>query len=71
MIVYIPGVAISAGVTERFGLRTTVLIGAALNFIGAGVRAIGSQPSLYWVTLVGQTICAFGQCFVLSIPGNV
>ncbi|UYV66220.1 hypothetical protein LAZ67_4000859 [Cordylochernes scorpioides] len=35
---------------------------------GMWIKCLGLSPSLYWVALVGQTISALSQIFILGIP---
>ncbi|KAL0489442.1 hypothetical protein AKO1_009183 [Acrasis kona] len=69
MIVYIPGSPIGSYILDKFGMRTGVVIGAALNAVGAWVRVIGcGGDNLFVLVIIGQTLCAAAQCFILCIP---
>ncbi|KAI7870384.1 major facilitator superfamily domain-containing protein [Spinellus fusiger] len=52
------------------GLGRGVLIGAVLNAMGAWIRWLGNSPSPmgFGCVLVGQTVAALAQVFMLSIP---
>jgi FLVCR family feline leukemia virus subgroup C receptor-related protein len=69
MFVFIGGNPICAFILERFGIRTSLLIGTALNMLGSWIRVAGSNNRSYFgLFLSGQILCAIAQCFILSIP---
>ncbi|XP_072026670.1 solute carrier family 49 member A3-like isoform X2 [Amphiura filiformis] len=70
----IPVGFIASWVLDTYGLRTGLLLGAWLNIIGLVIRYISSVhkiiPSDYSfsVVIVGQSICAIAQPFLLFAP---
>lgn len=71
MIVYIPLIFPSTFILTKYGLRTTLLIGSAGNFLGSVIRCFSLHPSLFYVTLFGQTISGISQVFILNIPPHL
>eukprot|EP00026_Physarum_polycephalum_P004765 Phypoly_transcript_04789.p1 GENE.Phypoly_transcript_04789~~Phypoly_transcript_04789.p1 ORF type:complete len:388 (+),score=46.60 Phypoly_transcript_04789:455-1618(+) len=65
MILYIPFVFLASWIIDHKGLRAGVIAGAAANCVGAWVRCI--PGGFVWVML-GQSINAFAQTFLLSAP---
>uniref|UniRef100_T1IXB3 Major facilitator superfamily (MFS) profile domain-containing protein n=1 Tax=Strigamia maritima TaxID=126957 RepID=T1IXB3_STRMM len=58
----------SSKVDGKAGLRVTVLIGSLGTALGAWIKCGSVAPDRFIVTMVGQTIVAASQVFVLSIP---
>ena len=63
---------------DNFGIRTSINLGAWLNFIGSVVRMLSSidsasgsplvpQASKYYVLMVGQAFCALAQPFIMFV----
>ncbi|KAI9274702.1 major facilitator superfamily domain-containing protein [Phascolomyces articulosus] len=50
------------------GLKRGILIGAFLNMLGGAIRWCGGAQDRYFVLLLGQTVAAVAQVFMLSIP---
>lgn len=77
MIMYLPGSALSLYLMERYGLRTTVLTGCALNVACAWVRFFGSllQASApgagFAIIVIGQLIGALGQPIFTNAPTRI
>lgn len=56
---------------DRLGLRNAMIIGAALNAIGA-LGKLGAVPiANFWLLFVFQFISAAAQCFTLGVPPMV
>ncbi len=53
------------------GLRWTVIFGALGTSVGAWIKVVGVAPDLFHVALIGQTITAMSQVFILGVPPNV
>lgn len=53
------------------GLRITGLIGAVLTGIGSFVKVFSVGRDLYYVVLIGQTVTAISQLFILSLPPKI
>ncbi len=58
-IAHIPG----GWIAERYGMRAALLLGIALETIGAGVS--GWAPSFHWL-LAGRLLCGFGGSIYLG-----
>ena len=74
LIFYLPGALFASVLTERFGLRATVVVGAALNLLGAALRAAGGampNPAGFGLALVGQTIAALAQPIFTNSPARI
>mmetsp|Transcript_25736 Transcript_25736/g.45199 ORF Transcript_25736/g.45199 Transcript_25736/m.45199 type:complete len:426 (-) Transcript_25736:950-2227(-) len=69
MAAFIPVVFPSNYILDEYGLRVGVLVGMTLTFFGALCR-IGAFDSFYWV-LIGQTLAAIGQPFLLNAPAKL
>ncbi|XP_071506515.1 solute carrier family 49 member A3-like [Diadema antillarum] len=73
LIVSIPGGFLAAWELDTYGLRLAIVGGAWLNFFGNLLRYLstvfGIPPtSQYAVAMVGQTMCALSQPFLLFSP---
>ena len=55
----------------RKGLRVTVILGAVGTMIGAWIKVLGVHPDRFFVVLIGQTVTALAQVFILGVPPNV
>uniref|UniRef100_A0A7E4VV38 Choline/ethanolamine transporter FLVCR1 n=1 Tax=Panagrellus redivivus TaxID=6233 RepID=A0A7E4VV38_PANRE len=64
MILVFPG----SWFLDKFGLRTSVLIGAFGNCLGAWLKLLSSDPDRFWLTFLAQTIVGSSQVFILGIP---
>lgn len=69
MAAFVPVVFPSNYVLDVFGLRSGVLVGTVLTFVGSVVR-IGAFWSFNWV-LIGQTLAAIGQPFLINGPAKL
>lgn len=50
------------------GLRITGLIGAFATATGAGIKIFSVARDRFYVVLIGQTVTAVSQLFILSLP---
>ena len=55
-------------ILEYTNLRTFVIIGSALNIVGAIMKVFSNDPSLAWLTWTGQASCAIAQPFIMGVP---
>ena len=53
---------------EYTNLRVFVIIGSVLNIVGAVMKCFANDPSLAWLTWLGQASCALAQPFLLGVP---
>lgn len=49
----------------------TLLIGAFCTTAGAWIKVLSVAPDKFYVALIGQTVAAVGQVFILGVPPNV
>lgn len=47
------------------------LIGCMATAIGAGVKVFSVGTNLFYVVMIGQTIIAVSQIFILSLPPKI
>lgn len=80
MILYAPGSYMAMYTITKYGLRTTILVGASLNAVGAWVRYSSvfvardeGLPSFfgYAVLLLGQTMPALAQPLFTNVPAKL
>jgi MFS transporter, FLVCR family, feline leukemia virus subgroup C receptor-related protein len=73
-VLYIPFAFTAASIMERTNLRVGIMLGAGLTFIGAVFRMPtyvfhDHNPTIDYVfVLIGQSIAALAQCFILATP---
>ncbi|KAI6178700.1 MFS domain-containing protein [Aphelenchoides besseyi] len=53
---------------DKYGLRTSLLIGAFGNCFGAWLKLLSTHPDKFWLTFMAQTIVGSSQVFILGIP---
>lgn len=68
MVVYIPLIFPASWLLEVKGLRFVVLLGSATTALGAWIKCGSVSPDRFYVTMIGQTVCAISQIFILGIP---
>jgi len=73
MVMSIPMGFVAMWSVDRFGLRTGCYLGTALNLIGNILRVLGSiksipPPDRFWIVLLGQSIAACAQPFIMYLP---
>ncbi|XP_046751836.1 uncharacterized MFS-type transporter C09D4.1-like [Diprion similis] len=71
MVTYIVVIIPASYVTNRIGLRWTVLVGATLTCIGAWLKVLSASPDRFVVTFIGQFLVAVAQVFSLPVPGRL
>lgn len=71
MITYIPLIFPGAWIMDRWGLRTTLILGSVGTALGSWIKVCSVGRDLFPVTLFGQTVVAMSQVFVLGVPPNV
>lgn len=71
MVTYIPFIIHASLMLERVGLRYAVCLGAAGTALGSIIKLqLASSPTTtaFWGMMVGQTIVALSQLYIISIP---
>jgi FLVCR family feline leukemia virus subgroup C receptor-related protein len=68
MLVYIPLVVPSTWLFERIGMRDSILVGSLGTTLGSIIKCFSCQPGRFGLLMVGQTLVAISQLFVLSVP---
>ncbi|CAD6189913.1 unnamed protein product [Caenorhabditis auriculariae] len=68
MLTYIFFFIPAAWLLDRWGLRVSILLGAAGNCFGAWIKLLSTHPDGFWITFLGQTIVGASQMFTLGIP---
>ncbi|CAG9833398.1 unnamed protein product [Diabrotica balteata] len=58
-------------IIDKTGLRVAALIGAVLTLLGAAVKIFSIGENLFWVVMIGQTIVALSQIFILTLPSKL
>lgn len=71
MITYIPFIIHASLMLERVGLRRAICLGAAGTAVGSILKyllAMSPTPAAFWGMMIGQTIVALSQLYIISIP---
>ncbi|XP_022663791.1 feline leukemia virus subgroup C receptor-related protein 2-like isoform X2 [Varroa destructor] len=65
---YIPLILPASWIMEKKGLRCSVVLGAAGTMLGSWIKVFATPRDLFWLLMIGQTIVACSQIFILSVP---
>ncbi|XP_044729455.1 uncharacterized MFS-type transporter C09D4.1-like [Chrysoperla carnea] len=68
LLPYLPLIVPASYVTNKKGIRFTLLLAASGNFIGSLLKVFSAHPNLFLLGLLGQTISSVAQVFLLSMP---
>ena len=71
MLAYIPLIFPATWLLDRKGLRVVGLLANLLNAAGAWIKCGAIDPSRFYVLMMGQTVCAIAQVFILGIPARL
>nr|CAH0103592.1 unnamed protein product [Daphnia galeata] len=71
MVAYIPLIFPGAWIMDKMGLRVTLLLGAFGTTAGAWTNVMSVAPDRFYVALMGQTLSATAQVFLLGVSPNV
>lgn len=83
MLSYIPMIVPVTWLLGKRGLRVSILLGAALNAIGAWIKCISVELAgpvqtsdqfaaySFGVLILGQVICSISQVFLLGMPSHI
>lgn len=71
MVVYIPLILPATWILDKKGLRYCMILGTFGNAVGAIIKCFSTHPNQFWITMIGQTMAAISQLFVLNIPARL
>ncbi|XP_034102372.1 feline leukemia virus subgroup C receptor-related protein 2 [Drosophila albomicans] len=71
MILYIPLIFPGSWFLDKVGLRITALVGIVGTCLGAWIKVFSVDPSLFYVSFIGQAIVALAQVCILSLPARL
>lgn len=53
---------------EKYNLKVTAIVSTGLTLVGNVIKIFCGHPDRFYLILIGQTFCAIGQVYMLSIP---
>ncbi|OQR78635.1 putative MFS-type transporter C09D4.1-like, partial [Tropilaelaps mercedesae] len=65
---YVPLIFPASWIMEKRGLRFSICLGAFGTALGSCIKAFSASSNLFWLLMIGQTIVACSQIFILSVP---
>ncbi|XP_067120466.1 uncharacterized MFS-type transporter C09D4.1-like [Centruroides vittatus] len=68
MVTYIPLIFPASWLLDKKGLRFVILLGSFGTCVGSWIKCASVSPDRFVVTMVGQTVVAVSQIFILGIP---
>ncbi|KAG9509333.1 putative MFS-type transporter C09D4.1 [Fragariocoptes setiger] len=68
MVAYIPFIMPASWLLELIGLRYSIILGSVGTTIGSAIKCFSVYQDGFTVTMIGQTIVALSQLFVISVP---
>ncbi|KAE9540693.1 hypothetical protein AGLY_003938 [Aphis glycines] len=71
MVTYIPLIFPASWILEKKGLRVAMVAGSFGTMIGAWFKVASSSPDRFYMTMIGQTIAASSQVFILNLPARL
>ncbi len=84
MVCYIPLIIPSTILMNKYGLRITIITGSLIQAVGSWIKVVGleiatpmgAEPSTansasFPVVMLGQTICACAEAFLLGLPALI
>lgn len=71
LLTYVPLILPVLWLLGNRGIREVVLVGTALNCIGAWIKVGSAGPDLFPVTFFGQFVCSVATVFILGIPSHI
>eukprot|EP01060_Flectonema_neradi_P009248 TRINITY_DN16604_c0_g1_i1.p1 TRINITY_DN16604_c0_g1~~TRINITY_DN16604_c0_g1_i1.p1 ORF type:complete len:475 (+),score=37.63 TRINITY_DN16604_c0_g1_i1:40-1425(+) len=71
MFWYLPVNFPACWILEKWGLRMGLLLGSGLGCVGAGLRILGRSNKSFPAVVVGQSLIAIGQPFLLNSPAKL
>ncbi|RWS25113.1 feline leukemia virus subgroup C receptor-related protein 2-like protein [Leptotrombidium deliense] len=70
-VVLIPIMIPCTWVLEKVGLRNYLIIGALFNFIATVIKCMSVNPTLFWVTLLGQAFNGISVPFIQPLSAQI
>ena len=77
LLLFLPGTVLTSFLVERYGLRTTLIAGSALDCAGAWLRyggalvAPASRPAGFALLALGQCVAALAQPCFTNLPARL
>lgn len=71
MVMYVICVFPISYIMDVRNMRQTAVIGSVGTAVGAWIKVFSADPGQFHMVLLGQTISAFSQVFLLSIPSRL
>ncbi|XP_050423712.1 feline leukemia virus subgroup C receptor-related protein 2-like [Adelges cooleyi] len=68
MVTYIPLIFPASWILDKMGLRFVMIAGALGTAIGAWFKVASASQDRFYLTMIGQTIVASSQVFILNLP---
>lgn len=68
MASYIIGIVPATWLLDKYGLRPCLIVASLGNAVGSWVKCLSVNPHYFWVSMLGQSIVATSQLFILNIP---
>jgi len=53
--------------TDKCGLRWTIIVGAGLNCLGSWIKIFSIQPNKFYVAFIGHSVVALAQVIALIL----
>ena len=71
MMAYVPLIFPATSLLDTRGLRLVGILGSLLNAAGAWIKCVAVSPDRFAVLMLGQTVCAIAQIFILGLPARL
>lgn len=71
LLTYVPLILPVTWMLEKRGMKDIVLVGSALNCIGAWIKTSTADPAMYAITFLGQFVCSVAAVFLLGLPSKL
>nr|XP_057947121.1 heme transporter FLVCR2 isoform X2 [Doryrhamphus excisus] len=68
---YIPLIVPVMWMLDNRGLREVIMVGSAVNCIGAWIKSSTAHPDSFAVTFFGQFVCSVATVYTLGIPSRL
>uniref|UniRef100_A0A3Q3J248 Major facilitator superfamily (MFS) profile domain-containing protein n=1 Tax=Monopterus albus TaxID=43700 RepID=A0A3Q3J248_MONAL len=71
MLTYIPLILPGTWLLDKWGMRVMLVLGSALNCIGAWIKTSTAKPDMFALTFFGQFVCSVSAVDTLGIPSRL